>query len=251
MGLRNGDRASPAKADVVKSREINREASKKLLIQLYKETGESVSVSISPSGSWMLSVFVGGSSVCQAEPSPEDKRSSGGAAFCPHASPPLPSKKCLRRQHLRCQQSQSMEWLSLSILIKFFFQPGKGFLLQMAICNLQLKVLTTLQIIQHLEESMILFNGMTLTSRYCIFPLSQKIFLHVWCGKRPGMGFLLQMAICARQLKVFESHPESFRAFYSFRLNREPPIKHIKIILKWWEDKYVRLLGLTSNYTVI
>lgn len=51
MGLRNGDRASPAKADVVKSSEINREASKKLLIQLYKETGESVSVSISPSGS--------------------------------------------------------------------------------------------------------------------------------------------------------------------------------------------------------
>ena len=122
---------------------------------------------------------------------------------------------------------------------------------EMAICNLQLNVLTTLQIIQHLEESMILFNGMTLTSRYCIFPLSQKIFLHVWCGKRPGMGFLLQMAICARQLKVFESHPESFRAFYSFRLNSEPPIKHIKIILKWWEDKYVRLLGLTSNYTVI
>ena len=51
MGLRNGDEASPAKAGEVKSGEINREAGKKLLIQLYKETGESVSVSISPSGS--------------------------------------------------------------------------------------------------------------------------------------------------------------------------------------------------------
>ena len=102
MLQRNCDRASPAKADEVKSSEINREAGKKLLIQLYKETGESVSVSISPSGSWMLSVFVdGGSSL--ARRSHLRRRKEGTApsvlifpflvfscprAFCPHANQP-------------------------------------------------------------------------------------------------------------------------------------------------------------------